>query len=73
MADTPDSNSGAERREGSNPSPRTALQNLHDWNASIFADAKAKAEREFDELLERQAAAKAKRMPTMPPREDTLW
>jgi streptomycin 6-kinase len=73
MANTDASKASAERLEGSTPSPRTALQNLHDWNTSIFADAKAKAEREFDELLERQAAARAKRMPPMPPREDTLW
>lgn len=54
QVDMPDSNSGAARREGSNPSPRTAVQNLHDWNAGVFADARHKAEETFDALISKQ-------------------
>jgi len=54
MVDTPLSNSGAERREGSSPSPRTdPAQQIHDWNTSVFADAKRKREEAFDALLDR--------------------
>jgi len=52
QADTPDSNSGAARRGGSNPSTRTAAQNLQDWNAGVFRDARAKREAAFDRLLD---------------------
>lgn len=51
MADTPDSNSGAARREGSNPSPRTAAEKLQEWNKQVFDEAKQKAEERFDALL----------------------
>ena len=51
-ADTPDSNSGAARRGGSNPPVRTdAAQWLYDWNESIFAEARRKREAKFDDLL----------------------
>ena len=86
MADTTDSNSVAERREGSNPSPRTCYcgmppedymhygwHRIHDWNAMVFADGKAKAEREFDALLDERAAARRKKMQTVPRGDDTLW
>lgn len=78
MADTDASKASAERREGSNPSPRTCYcgmteedymhygwHRIHDWNAMVFADAKAKAEKEFDNLLEERAAKKRKRMSRM--------
>ena len=52
QADTPLSNSGAARRGGSTPSTRTAVQNLHDWNAGVFRDARKKREAAFDRLLD---------------------
>lgn len=67
MADTTDSNSVAERREGSSPSPRTdPAQQIHDWNTSIFADAKQKREDTFDALLrEREKPEPREDMPTL--------
>jgi len=86
MVDTPDSNSGAERREGSNPSPRTCYcgmttedymhygwHKIHDWNKMIFADAKQKAEEQFDALLDEREASRRKKMPTVRTGDDTLW
>ena len=69
MVDTPDSNSGAARREGSNPSPRTAAQELKKWNEQVFADAKRKREEEWDARLELHRRQYRKPEPTMP----TLW
>ena len=64
MADTPDSKSGAERHEGSSPSPRTCecgfatndplhipWHQITAWNAGVFDDARRKREAEFDKLL----------------------
>ncbi len=66
QADTPDSNSGAARRGGSTPSTRTAIENLRDWNAGVFADARRKAEERFDDLLhERKNRRPDKDMPTL--------
>jgi len=38
---------------------------IHDWNKAIFAEGKAKAEREFDALLDERKAARRKKMPTL--------
>jgi hypothetical protein len=86
MADTDASRASAERREGSNPSPRTChcgmppedymhygWHKIHDWNSMVFADGKAKAEREFDALLDERAAARRKKVPTVQRGDDTLW
>lgn len=86
MVDTPDSNSGAARREGSNPSPRTCKcgmpyedymhygwHRIYNWNKMVFADGREKAEREFDALLDERAAARRKKMPSVPRGDDTLW
>jgi hypothetical protein len=86
MADTPDSKSGAERREGSNPSPRTChcgmtvedymhygWHRIHEWNTMVFADGKAKAEREFDALLNQRESARRKKMPPVPTGDPALW
>lgn len=65
-ADTPPSKGGAERREGSTPSPRTnGAQQIHDWNESIFAAAKQKREDIFDALLDARTERKPKDMPTL--------
>jgi hypothetical protein len=86
MVDTPDSKSGAERREGSNPSPRTCYcgmpyedymhygwHKIHDWNSMVFADGKAKAERQFDALLDERETARRKKMPSVQRGDDSLW
>lgn len=67
LADTPPSKGGAARHEGSNPSPRTdPAQQIHDWNTSIFADAKQKREDTFDALLrERKKPEPRENMPTL--------
>ncbi len=64
-ADTPDSNSGAERRGGSNPPVRTdAAQWLYD--ESIFAEARRKREEKFDELLAQHSDRRSvEDMPTL--------
>lgn len=69
MADTPDSNSGAERREGSSPSPRTVAQNLIDWNTSIFAEGKRKREEAWDARIKLHRDKHRKPEPPLP----TLW
>ncbi len=66
QADTPLSNSGAARRGGSTPSTRTALENLQDWNAGVFRDARTKREAAFDRLLdERTDRPVVEGMPTL--------
>lgn len=72
MADTPDSKSGAERHEGSSPSPRTCecgfatndplhipWHQIVAWNTGVFEDARRKREAEFDKLV---APTKKKRV-----------
>ena len=63
----PSSRTGAVRRGGSSPSARTdAAQNLHDWNAAIFEEARRKAEENFDALLsERDDRREEAGMPTL--------
>ena len=76
--DTPPSKGGAARREGSNPSPRTCecgmteedymhkgWHQIHVWNKMVFADAKEKAEKEFDALLAERSNSRRKKMPRM--------
>jgi len=85
-ADTPDSNSGAARREGSSPSSRTChcgmpyedymhdgWHRIHVWNRMVFDGANEKAEKEFDDLLAERDRTRRKNMPTMPKKDDTLW
>lgn len=72
MVDTPDSKSGAERHEGSSPSPRTCecgfatndplhipWHQIVAWNAGVFEDAKRKREEAFDKMI---ATPKKKRV-----------
>ena len=66
QADATDSKSVAERRGGSTPSTRTAAENLRDWNAGVFADARRKAEERFDALVnESKNRIPDKDMPTL--------
>ena len=67
LADAADSKSAAVRRGGSNPSARTAAQQLHDWNTAIFEEARRKREKAFDALL--QEHNNRSDTPAMP----TLW
>ncbi len=74
QADTPDSNSGAARREGSNPSARTCecgfatndplhipWHQITAWNAGVFRDAKEKKQAEFDKLIGKAPEKKQRR------------
>ena len=67
--DTPDSNSGAARREGSNPSPRTAAESIADWNKSVFEAGRRKREEEWDARIELHRRKYDKPEPPLP----TLW
>lgn len=73
MADTTDSNSVAERREGSNPSPRTCVcgcppedymhdgwHRIYEWNMGVFSDAKKEKERRFDATIQERQALQQK-------------
>jgi len=86
MVDTPDSNSGAARREGSNPSPRTCecgmttedymhygWHKIYLWNNMVFERAKQAAEKEFDALLNEREAQRRKKMPPVRTGDDSLW
>jgi hypothetical protein len=46
---------------------------IHDWNSMVFENAKQKAEREFDALLDERATARRKKMPSVQRRDDTIW
>ena len=74
-ADAALSNSAAERRGGSTPSTRTdAAQWLHDWNKSIFEDAKRKREEEFDKLLAQRAPIRSsKDVRDVSGKQGALW
>jgi len=86
LVDEPLSKSGALGREGSNPSPRTCYcgmttedymhygwHRIHDWNAGVFADGKAKAEKQFNALLNDRETNRRKKMPAVQKGDFTVW
>jgi hypothetical protein len=46
---------------------------IHQWNKMVFADAKRKAEEQFDSLLDERERKRRKKMPPMQSGDPSLW
>jgi hypothetical protein len=46
---------------------------IKNWNEMVFANAKQKAEEEFDALLRRKETGRRKKMSTVPKGNTTVW